>query len=321
MVAVNDGMGGDRGHGEFYVARKAGNPVNKALSSWKELTAPRPVSRTGIPASKVLGMERVALVFGGGSGMGEGAARRLAADGFRLGVLSTSGKGEALGRELGGIGVTGSNQTEADIGRLVAAAMGTGPDRRRGEQRRTGPRAPLLELSDADWHRGMEVYFPERGPGRAGRDAGHAGRTTWEMELRRSVPAAARPMIGAVHHDVDQPDLHRRRQAPADVHLVWTRPVTPIPAEFPPQRPCGSGQHAGPKAVGYRAAALRPHPGASATFPCLDPRPECRPAHRPGHFRRQRPVHRVAPRTALPSLTRPPRGQHEARQVHAFLPL
>ena len=52
-VAVNDGKVEPReGHGEF-VARKAGNPVNRALSSWKELTAPRPVSRTGIPASGV----------------------------------------------------------------------------------------------------------------------------------------------------------------------------------------------------------------------------------------------------------------------------
>ncbi len=105
-------------------------------------------------------MERVALVFGGGSGMGEGAARRLAADGFRLGVLSTSGKGEALGRELGGIGVTGSNQTEADIGRLVAAAMEAwGRIDVVVNSAGHGPRAPLLELSDADWHRGMEVYF------------------------------------------------------------------------------------------------------------------------------------------------------------------
>ena len=103
---------------------------------------------------------KVALIVGGGSGMGEGAARRLAADGFRLGVLSTSGKGEALGRELGGIGVTGSNQTEADIGRLVAAAMEAwGRIDVVVNSAGHGPRAPLLELSDADWHRGMEVYF------------------------------------------------------------------------------------------------------------------------------------------------------------------
>jgi dihydropyrimidinase len=52
-VAVHDGeVRTKEGHGEF-VARKADNPVNKALSSWKELTAPRPVERTGIPATGV----------------------------------------------------------------------------------------------------------------------------------------------------------------------------------------------------------------------------------------------------------------------------
>ena len=52
-VAVNDGaIDTHEGHGQF-VARKADAPVNKALSTWKELTAPRPVVRTGIPASGV----------------------------------------------------------------------------------------------------------------------------------------------------------------------------------------------------------------------------------------------------------------------------
>ena len=40
------------GHGK-YVQRTPSGAVNKALSSWKELTAPRPVERSGIPASGV----------------------------------------------------------------------------------------------------------------------------------------------------------------------------------------------------------------------------------------------------------------------------
>jgi len=40
------------GHGEF-VKREPFQAVNKALSTWKELTAPRKVERTGIPASGV----------------------------------------------------------------------------------------------------------------------------------------------------------------------------------------------------------------------------------------------------------------------------
>ena len=53
QVAVNDGKIETReGHGQF-VKREANAPVNKALSAWKELTAPRPVSRSGIPATGV----------------------------------------------------------------------------------------------------------------------------------------------------------------------------------------------------------------------------------------------------------------------------
>ena len=67
--------------------------------------------------------EKVALVTAGGSGMGAAAARRLAADGFAVAILSSSGKGEALAAELGGIGVTGSNQSNDDLKRLVDQAM------------------------------------------------------------------------------------------------------------------------------------------------------------------------------------------------------
>ena len=66
---------------------------------------------------------KVALVTAGGSGMGAAVARRLAADGYAVGVLSSSGKGEALGAELGGLGVTGSNQSNEDLKRLVDGAM------------------------------------------------------------------------------------------------------------------------------------------------------------------------------------------------------
>lgn len=103
---------------------------------------------------------KVALIIGGGSGMGAGAARALAADGFQVGVLSSSGKGEALAQELGGIGVTGSNQNEADIARLVDLARDRwGRVDVLVNSAGHGPRAPLLELTDEDWHRGFEVYF------------------------------------------------------------------------------------------------------------------------------------------------------------------
>ncbi|MCX8508898.1 MAG: amidohydrolase family protein, partial [Rhodobacteraceae bacterium] len=53
QVAINDGRVETReGHGEF-VKRPPNGTVNRALSAWKELTAPRPVSRSGIPATGV----------------------------------------------------------------------------------------------------------------------------------------------------------------------------------------------------------------------------------------------------------------------------
>ncbi|PDS99349.1 3-oxoacyl-ACP reductase [Rhizobium sp. S9] len=103
---------------------------------------------------------KVALITAGGSGMGAAAARRLAADGYRVAVLSSSGKGEALADELGGVGVTGSNQSNDDLKRLVALAMERwGRIDALVNSAGHGPRAPILEISDEDWHKGMEVYF------------------------------------------------------------------------------------------------------------------------------------------------------------------
>ncbi len=52
-VAVHDGeIRTQEGHGKF-VKRGPVTPINTALSTWKELTAPRPVERSGIPASGV----------------------------------------------------------------------------------------------------------------------------------------------------------------------------------------------------------------------------------------------------------------------------
>ncbi|GAB5432053.1 MAG: hypothetical protein EpisKO_14230 [Epibacterium sp.] len=53
QVAVMDGeIKTQEGHGKF-VERAPNTVVNKALSTWKELTAPRPVERSGIPATGV----------------------------------------------------------------------------------------------------------------------------------------------------------------------------------------------------------------------------------------------------------------------------
>lgn len=53
QLAVNDGaVQTEEGHGKF-VKRAPNAPVNAALSKWKELSAPTPVKRSGIPATGV----------------------------------------------------------------------------------------------------------------------------------------------------------------------------------------------------------------------------------------------------------------------------
>lgn len=103
---------------------------------------------------------RVAIITAGGSGMGAAAARKLASEGCKIAVLSSSGKGEALAKELGGFGVTGSNQSNEDLKRLVDGAM-----ERWGRidvlvnSAGHGPRAPILDITDDQWRTGMDVYL------------------------------------------------------------------------------------------------------------------------------------------------------------------
>ncbi|MGY3488589.1 NAD(P)-dependent dehydrogenase (short-subunit alcohol dehydrogenase family) [Bradyrhizobium sp. USDA 4011] len=107
-----------------------------------------------------MALEKVALVTAGGSGMGAAAARRLAADGFRVAILSSSGKGEALARELGGIGFTGSNRSNDDLKRAVDGVMARwGRIDALVNSAGHGPRAGVLELTDEQWHTGLDVYL------------------------------------------------------------------------------------------------------------------------------------------------------------------
>ena len=104
--------------------------------------------------------KKVAILIAAGTGMGASAAKKLSADGFKISILSSSGKGEALAKELGGIGFTGSNQSNDDLkiivdetknkwGRIDVLVNSAGH----------GPRGPILELTDQDWHKGMDTYF------------------------------------------------------------------------------------------------------------------------------------------------------------------
>lgn len=107
-----------------------------------------------------MSVEKVAIITAGGSGMGAAAARKLAADGFKVAILSSSGKGEELAKQLGGIGLTGSNQSNDDLAKLVDMAMSAwGRVDVLVNSAGHGPRAQIIEITDEDWHKGLDVYF------------------------------------------------------------------------------------------------------------------------------------------------------------------
>ncbi len=107
-----------------------------------------------------MSVEKVAIITAGGSGMGAECARRLSADGYKVSILSSSGKGEALAAELGGIGVTGSNQSNDDLKRLVDLTMQKwGRVDVLVNSAGHGPRAPILDITDEQWQLGMDVYL------------------------------------------------------------------------------------------------------------------------------------------------------------------
>ena len=105
-------------------------------------------------------MSKVAVLTAAGTGMGADAAKKLASDGFKVSILSSSGKGEALAKKLGGIGVTGSNQSNSDLKKIVDQTISKwGCIDVLVNSAGHGPRGPILELTDEDWHKGMDIYF------------------------------------------------------------------------------------------------------------------------------------------------------------------
>ena len=101
---------------------------------------------------------KTALITAAGSGMGAAIAKKLAADGYQVAVMSSSGKGEALGKQLGGIGFTGSvndpaalqafvDLAQKEFGRIDAVVNSASHP----------PKGELLDLTDAQWHTGLDT--------------------------------------------------------------------------------------------------------------------------------------------------------------------
>jgi NAD(P)-dependent dehydrogenase (short-subunit alcohol dehydrogenase family) len=100
----------------------------------------------------------VAIVTGGGRGMGAAIARELHDRGYRLGLMSPSGSAVELAAELGGIGIKGSagdaNDLEALVTRTVQAY-----GRVDAVVNHTGhpPKGDLLDITDEKWAIGNDL--------------------------------------------------------------------------------------------------------------------------------------------------------------------
>ncbi len=108
--------------------------------------------------------QKVAVITGGGRGMGAAIARELHGRGYALALMSPSGSAEALAEELGGapgaLGLDGSTAEAGDLEALVAAAL-EAHGRIDAVVNHTGgpPKGDLIEISDDDWRRGVDLVL------------------------------------------------------------------------------------------------------------------------------------------------------------------
>jgi NAD(P)-dependent dehydrogenase (short-subunit alcohol dehydrogenase family) len=102
--------------------------------------------------------DKVAIVTAAGSGMGAACARELAGRSYAVALMSTSGQAEALAKELGGLGLTGSVTEEADLEALVGKTLDR-YGRIDGVVNSTGHPASgeVLELTDGQWHEALDL--------------------------------------------------------------------------------------------------------------------------------------------------------------------
>ncbi len=105
-------------------------------------------------------MKKIAAFIASGTGMGADSAKHLSSKGFKIAVMSSSGKGEKLAKDLGGIGYTGSNLSSNDISAFIDKVFSNfGQIDVLVNSAGHGPKGEILELTDNDWFNGMEIYF------------------------------------------------------------------------------------------------------------------------------------------------------------------
>jgi NAD(P)-dependent dehydrogenase (short-subunit alcohol dehydrogenase family) len=104
--------------------------------------------------------EKVAVVTAAGSGMGAACARELAQRGYRVALMSPSGKAGELAEELGGFGLAGSVTEGGDLESLVGEALER-YGRIDGVVNSTGhpPSGDVLDLTDDEWHEALDLML------------------------------------------------------------------------------------------------------------------------------------------------------------------
>jgi NAD(P)-dependent dehydrogenase (short-subunit alcohol dehydrogenase family) len=104
--------------------------------------------------------QKVAIITGGGRGMGAAIARKLSEQGYRLALMSPSDSARILADELGGIGLQGSTANLSDIEALVEAAR-EAHGRIDAVVNHTGgpPKGDLLDIADDDWHAALDLII------------------------------------------------------------------------------------------------------------------------------------------------------------------
>lgn len=102
----------------------------------------------------------VAVITGGGRGMGAAIARELHARGYRLALMSPSCSAEALAAELDCVGVRGSAGQARDLENLVGRAVEV-YGRIDAVVNHTGhpPKGDLLSLTAAQWEEGNDLMM------------------------------------------------------------------------------------------------------------------------------------------------------------------
>ncbi|MDC6447666.1 SDR family oxidoreductase [Alphaproteobacteria bacterium] len=105
-------------------------------------------------------MKKVAAFIASGTGMGADAAKHLSSKGYNIAIMSSSGKGEKLAKDLGGFGYTGSNLSSKNIKEFVNGVFSYfGKIDILINSAGHGPKGDILEISDEDWFKGMEIYL------------------------------------------------------------------------------------------------------------------------------------------------------------------